>query len=302
MIKVKLYYIIMPWQIDYALLSYMQLKKSFTYLNDDVEITIDTHLNLSNYLIDWENSTLPKKFFINKFKELSQILLTDYKVNEFIYEGDDNYGLLDTYSMARGEEFDYYIPLAPDVEFDETTLSYLIEAIREIPNKYSAVITEIYKKWDWTWDDITNENFKNVPYNEWDKGDIFKLRKEINDKKQPISIQPALHHKWAAWFDIYNKAFYEELCPTQEGWVGYGPWDLYSMTLSGWAKKLFNVDVGVFILRGKVIFEYDHFTNYYKEHIKTKIGANEQRAAFEAKLPEYYQNAVNTLREKNIII
>ena len=55
MIKVKLFYLVMPWQIDYALLTNIQLKKSKYYLGSDVEITIDSHLNLSEYLIDFIN-------------------------------------------------------------------------------------------------------------------------------------------------------------------------------------------------------------------------------------------------------
>jgi hypothetical protein len=49
------------------LLSYIQFKKSKYYLDNDIEITIDTHLNLSSYLIDWDNSKLPKEFFIKKY-------------------------------------------------------------------------------------------------------------------------------------------------------------------------------------------------------------------------------------------
>ena len=76
MTKVKLFYHIMPWEIDYALLSYTQLKKSKYYLSDDVEVIIDTHLNLSNYLIDWEKSVLPKSHFVTKYNDLA-ILLKD---------------------------------------------------------------------------------------------------------------------------------------------------------------------------------------------------------------------------------
>ncbi len=36
----------MPYEIDYALLSYIQLKKSRYYLPDDVEIEIDTVMNM----------------------------------------------------------------------------------------------------------------------------------------------------------------------------------------------------------------------------------------------------------------
>ena len=64
MIHVKVFYLIMPWQIDYALLSYTQFKKSKYYLKDDVEVTIDTHLNLSSYITDWDKSKLQKSFLL----------------------------------------------------------------------------------------------------------------------------------------------------------------------------------------------------------------------------------------------
>ena len=73
----------MPYEIDYALLSYTQLKKSRYHISDDVEIEIDTVMNCSNYLIDWNKSKLPKEFFIQKFNDL-EILLKGYKVNSNI--------------------------------------------------------------------------------------------------------------------------------------------------------------------------------------------------------------------------
>jgi hypothetical protein len=66
--KLKISYHIMPYEIDYALLSYIQLKKSQYHLPDDVEIEIDTVLNMSDYLIDWDKTILPKEFFKQKFK------------------------------------------------------------------------------------------------------------------------------------------------------------------------------------------------------------------------------------------
>ena len=61
----------MPWEIDYALLSYTQLKKSKYYLPEDVNITVEPVLNLSSYIIDWDNSKLPKEYFIEKFNTIS---------------------------------------------------------------------------------------------------------------------------------------------------------------------------------------------------------------------------------------
>jgi hypothetical protein len=304
--KIKISYLIMPWHIDYALLSYTQLKKSKYYLQSDVEITIDTHLNLSNYLIDWEKSEIPKDFFIKKYNDLSSLLI-DYNHNSIIYDGDENYGLLDMQKQAYGKEFDYYINICPDIYFSEHLLYYLIEAATSIPNKYFVITPEIYKMWDYTWDEITDEKYMGVPYNEWDKGDIFDLRHNLKISNKEISLYPTQNSKWAIWFDIYNKAFYEDLCPVHNDWSGYGPWDWYSNILSEYIKSQ-GVDFQQYVLKGQTIFEYQtgplkerDFTNYYKDFLTIKIGAKEQREKFEAKMDEYLQKGYNMIKEKNII-
>lgn len=306
MTKVKIFYLIMPWQIDYALLSYIQFKKSKYHLDNDVKITIDTHLNLSSYLIDWDNSKLPKEFFIKKYNDLA-VLLKDYKHNSIIYDGDENYGLLDMQKIAYGTEFDYYIPVCPDIYFSETLIASLILAAKSVPNKYTVITPEIYKMWDHTWDEITNEKYLNIPYENWDKGDIFDVRYDLKTSSSELVLNPTQRNKWAIWFDIYNKAFYEELCPVHDDWNGYGPWDWYSLMLSEYAKSQ-GVDFQQYVLKGQTIFEYQtgplkdrDFTNYYKDFIKTKIGAKEQRDKFEAKMQEYLQKGVQQLKEKNIL-
>jgi hypothetical protein len=189
MTKVKLFYLVMPWQIDYALLTNIQLKKSKYYLGSNIEITIDSHLNLSEYLIDWENSQLPKEFFIRKYNDLAA-LLKDYKHNSIIYDGKENYGLLDMQKIAYGEEFDYYIPMCPDMYFSEHLLFSLIEAAKSVKNKYTVITPEIYKMWDSTWDEITNKKYLSVPYNEWDKGDIFDVRYDLKTSDDDLYLDP----------------------------------------------------------------------------------------------------------------
>ena len=41
----------MPWEIDYALLTFTQLKKSSYYISKKHKITIDSVLNLSSKII-----------------------------------------------------------------------------------------------------------------------------------------------------------------------------------------------------------------------------------------------------------
>ena len=117
----------MPYEIDYALLSYTQLKKSRYHIPDNIDIEIDTVMNCSDYLIDWDKTILPKQFFTQKFNDL-EILLKDYKVNSKIYEGDKCYGLLD---MQRDSYCgaDYYINITPDMYFSEHLLALMLEYI-----------------------------------------------------------------------------------------------------------------------------------------------------------------------------
>jgi len=306
MTRVKLFYHIMPWEIDYALLSYTQLKKSKYYLNEDVEVIIDTHLNLSDYLIDWENSVLPKSHFIAKYNDLA-VLLKDYTHNNIIYEGNENYGLLDMQKIAYGKDIDYYVPICPDMYFSEHLLSYLIESAKLVKNKYFVITPQIHKMWDSTWDEITDPDWMHIPYEDWYKTDIFDIRHQLKHSDKDISLIPTQKSKWAIWFDIYNKAFYEELCPVHDDWVGYGPWDWYSLMLTEHVKKL-GVDFQQYVLNGQTAFEYPigplrdrGFVNYYKDYFSIKANAPQQRTEFEAKMEEYLNKGIKMLQEKKII-
>jgi hypothetical protein len=123
------------------------------------------------------------------------------------------------------------------------------------------------------------------------------------------SLYPTEKSKWAGWFDLYNKAFYEELCPFQEDWKGYGPWDLYSLILTNHFKSQ-GVDFQQYLLQGETIWMYpsgplaknglNGFSQYYKDFIQLNDIPN-QRQKFESKLNEYLQHTIIQLKEKNII-
>ena len=151
----------MPWEIDYSMLSFTQFKKSKYHLTEDDTIEVSACLNLSSYLIDWENSKLPKQFFIDKFNQLSK-LLVDYKYTPKIYDGDELYGHLDFQRESVSKEVDFYINVCPDMYFSEYLLSYLISASKQAPNKYFVITPEINKLWDGTWDEISKKTLKQL--------------------------------------------------------------------------------------------------------------------------------------------
>ena len=170
----------MPWEIDYALLTFTQLKKSKYYINSDVNIEIDSVLNLSSYIINWDDSKLPKEYFIDKYKNISK-LLVDYKHNSKVFEENQIYGHLNLQKESKAKHVDYYINICPDMYFSEHLLSYLIQTIPYIKNKYFVVTPQISKLWDNTWDEITNSNYINIPYEKWNNVDVFDIRNNLSD-------------------------------------------------------------------------------------------------------------------------
>jgi len=306
--NIKITYHIMPWEIDYALLTFTQLKKSKYYLPEDVNITIDSVLNLSSHLINWGESKLPKEYFIEKYNTLS-ILLDCYTHNKKIYDGNELYGHLDLQHDCISPETDFYISICPDIYFSEQVIFYLIEAAKQISNKYFVITPEISKLWDYTWDEITSPQYMDIPYNKWDTVDVFNIQYNNKISNQEISLRTTQKSKWAGWCDLYNKAFYEELCPFLDEWKGYGPWDWYSMIISDYVKQQ-GVDFEQYVLQGETIFEYsvgplrgeniNGFSKYYKDMLVLNDIPN-QRQQFEPKMDGYINKTLNKLKDKNII-
>jgi len=294
----------MPWEIDYALLTFTQLKKSKYYLNDEDSIIISPCLNLSSYIINWEESKLPKEFFINKLSQIS-LLLVDYKYEPIIYDGDELYGHLDFQRESTSANVDYYINICPDMYFSEYLLSLLIESSKTIKNKYFTITPEIYKLWDNSWDEITSQKYLNVPYDKWDKVDIFDIRADLKTNSD-IILSSTQNSKWAGWFDLYNKEMWEELCAIHDDWKGYGPHDWYSLMITEYVKSQ-GVDFQQYVLRGQTIFEYSvgplkdgGFSKYYKDMLVLNNIPN-QRQIFESQMQKYLQKGIQQLKEKNIL-
>jgi len=290
-VKIKIHY--MPWEVDYALLQFMQLKKASQHLNDDIYFHIG--LNLSSHIINWDESKLPKEFFINKFNAALKMLDWAKEVNVTIYEGDELWGHLDLEKVQMDPKIDYYMSICPDMWFHEYALFYIIESAKQVKDKYFIITPEIHKLWDWTWDELVNKNYQNVSYSDWNKSDIFEIQSRILG--EPI-LQQTTRFKYAGWFDLYSKDFME-LIPIPDDWKGYGPWDYYSMLISEMAVKN-GVDIKEYVLRNQIIFEYhpnkedkSNFADYYKDLLSLNKIEN-QRQVVESKFPHYIEQWIKT--------
>ena len=295
----------MGWELDYALQTFTQLKKSKYYLSDKDTIEIDVCLNLSAYLVDWDKSKLNKDLLKARFKEYLK-LLKDYKVNATIYEENKLYGHLDHQREIVSPEVDFYITICPDMYFSEQALALLIQSSKQIKNKYFVITPEISKLWDNTWDEITNSDWMHINYDKWNEVDLFDIRAKMKSKETGITLNPTNKSKWAGWFDLYNKAMYEELCPVQDDWKGYGPHDWYSLIITEYV-KLRGVNFQQYVMRGQTIFEYPvgpfkdgGYTKMYKDLLHINDVPN-QREIFEANMKTYIDRGLKTLQEKGIL-
>ena len=295
----------MPWELDYALLSFTQFKKSKYYLDGKDTIEINPSLNLSSYIVNWEKSKISKDLLISRFNQYLK-LLEDYQVTPIIYEGDELYGHLDHQRDAMSSEVDFYISVCPDMYFSEHLLPLLINSSKQIDTKYFVLTPEIHKMWDNTWDEITNQDYLGVPYEEWNKADIFDIRSNMKNSEKSVTLETTMRSKWAGWFDLFNKEMYENLVPIQKDWNGYGPWDWYSLMITEACKKN-GVDFQQYILRGQTIFEYPigplldgGYTKMYKDLLHLNE-IPDQRKSFEFNMPQYINDGVKRLKEKGIL-
>lgn len=300
----------MPWEIDYALLTYTQLKKTKYHLPEGVNIYVETVLNLSNYTIDWEQTPFPKQYFIDKYTQLA-VLLKDYDHISRIHDNEELYGHLDLQRECIAPDMDYYLSICPDIYFSEYTLPYLIEAAKQVTNKYVVITPQISKVGDADWDEITKPQYRSIPYSDYLKVDIFDIRNDNKTKENSYTLYPTQKSKWAGWFDLYNKAFFEELCPIQSDWKGYGPWDYYSILLTNFIKTQ-KVDFQQYLFQGETIWMYptgpligsniDGFSKYYRDNIVFKEGdKHSQREVFESNMNNYLNIGLQNLKNKNIL-
>lgn len=309
----KLLFHLMPWELDHALLTIDKLKKSIYYIEPTDKIYIDTVLNLSSGIIDWDTSSLPKTYFIEKYKILCDLLNEKFIHKSFIFEGDGVYGHLDLQKTCIQPEIDYYMYICPDVDFSEYLLYYLIESAKQISNKYFILTPQIFKSWDASWDILVNEKFKDIPYEKCIDVDIHEIKHQCLDLNAP-EVKSIDRFKFAGWFDLYNKHFYEELVPVLDEWSGYGAWDFYSINVCNIAKQ-HGADVQQYILENQVIWFYDvgclrnfeeyggdgKFKTLYKNFLSLKLGRQEQRLYIDKNLNSYLNKWVEYAKQKQII-
>jgi len=195
----------LPYEIDELEQIINQLKRSSYYLNGENEYILDVSLGVSDYLVDWDKSKLPKSYFINKLHYLAgkcDWCQVDFSTNE---------NILGCVSQRRNtlkeyNDADYFIWLDTDIIFDERTLSYIENTIMMMVYSYpmTVITPEIVRIWDETWDCLVNENFMDNPLNYHKTNDPYQdcgIKGEVSIQSVSNNITGQSELKFAGgWF------------------------------------------------------------------------------------------------------
>ena len=310
--NIKILLHVMPWEISHYLLVIDKLKQSSYFLDHDDNIYIDTALNLSDGVIDWDKSKLPKEYFIEQYNKINLLINNTFNHKPFIYEGSEIYGHLNLQRNAIQENIDYYITICPDISFTEHTLPLLISSAKQIDHKNFIVTPEIFKSWDNSWDLLVNERFKGIPYDECIDHDIHKLH-HLNLDSVP-EILEVDGFKFAGWFDLFSKEAYEKTFKIPNDWNGYGPWDLYSLNIC-YLMNQHNKDIQQYNIKNSLIWFYDvgclrNLDEYgtdgqlklvYKNFISLKKDRKSQRVDIDSNLEGYLRDWYQYAKQNGIL-
>lgn len=291
---------VLPFEIDRFEHQMFELKKNAAYLTDGDEVVIDATLNLNDLLINWNESKLTKRYFIDRF--YNTLPLTDWATHHFdISENNECLGVDDKRRTAirkYATACDNFLYLDNDMFYPNTSLKYMMDAAKLITNKYYILSPQLPKLWEPSWDVLVNENYINLPFEDstcekytTDQFDIF--TKDYGD----VSLIPIDTFKMGGgWFNVIssNLLTYTDIPDS------FGPYGLDDDWVIDICKimKHNGCDVQQYILKNLVVtqsYQYE-LHRVYLDHISFNI---KQKQTFAANARKYYQIEINKFTIKN---
>jgi hypothetical protein len=253
---------LLPHELDDFEWQSKQFKIGSLYVNQN--ILIDATLNLN--LIDWNNSSLPKNFIVDKFKRIEK--LWDWCECKFnIDENKKCLGCNDARRNAiRATDADNILYLDSDLIFPENLLGMMTECSSLIDLDYYIISPQIVKLWDNTWDLLTNKNYiHNAPdLNRYYTSNPYEI---LTMDYGQSSLVPINNFKFGGgWFNLISTKLLK-LTDIPDSLGSYGVDDSYVMICCNLlATKKYNVKQ--YVIENAVVTEnYKYRLNFYKKYI-----------------------------------
>ncbi len=287
----------LPYEIDDLDKTLTQLKIASKYISKETEWVLDVTMGMSNDLIDWKKSSIPKQYFIDKFMKLSAH--TDWCMKTFRLS-DEIKGCVSQrrFTTLEYPDADFHIWLDTDIVFDERTLAYF-ESILSIVSQqthYSIVTPEIVRIWDETWDCLVNEEFINKPLNYQKDNDPYKdsgIKGEVGLESVDASIPNQPRYKFAGgWMTCLSGDLVRRI-GVPESFGHYGYEDTFIMWGSEKLMKTTDINIQQFIIKNLVVCENYKYRN--NAHYINNISAYDKREEFKKIAESHFNEELNKL-------
>lgn len=296
--KVVISIFCLPYEIDELENTLNQLKKASYYIDNKVEYVLDVTMTISDRMINWDKSSLPKKYFIDKFTKLET--QSDWCQNEF-KTSDILLGCVSQRreSLKNHKDADYFIWLDCDIQFDERTLSYMQMAMSSTSkeHEHSIITPELVRIWDDTWDILVNEEFKDKPFDYNQTNDPYKdsgIKGDISVEVVLNTNSPQSRFKFAGgWFTCISGALLRRIgIPEEFGHYGYE--DTFVMVGSEKLMRTTDIQITQFKIKNLVVCEnYKYRDN---NHYLNGLSAFDRRDEFTKKAQEGWPSALSKIK------
>lgn len=271
---------LLPQEIDWFEWQIKQLKQGSYYLEENDKVIMDVTLNLN--LIDWDQSQLPKQFFITKFKQLEK--LCDWCKTQFIIDEENKcLGCDDKRREAiHSTTADNILYLDSDLIFKPELFKYVIDAAKIVPNEYYIISPQIMKLWDNSWDCLVHQDYIDLPPSQGFLDiDPYLV---VNNQSEEISIKPINKFKFGGgWFNLLSTKLLK-LTDIPDSFGPYGIDDLYVMVCCDIMKQK-GYQIQQYVLKGITVAENMKYRwNPYKDLLYSINKQDEFRKQAEANL------------------
>ena len=273
----------MPYEIDELENTLNQLRRASYYLSGDNKWELDVSLGISDTLVNWNTSRIPKEYFTDRFVNLAKTI--DWCKGNFYISSDDINGCVSQrrFSLNKHKDADYFVWLDTDIIFDERTLSYLessIDTTKKI-TPYTIITPEIVRIWDNTWDCIVNENFLDKPLDYQKTNDPYKdsgIKGDISIESVNNSNSPQSRFKFAGgWMTCLSGELVRKI-GVPDGLGHYGYEDTFIMIVSELLQRSGTINIQQYKIKNLVVCEnYKYRDNSF---YKSFLSVNDKRQEY----------------------
>lgn len=226
--KIHLTIHIFPREIDDYEFTINQLKFASQFITN-LQIDANVILNINPNVIKWEESKLPKEYFIERFRFINKKLDWVNDLEEEISETYNGY-LEKRIGNTKLENYDAFWWQDVDLVLDDLLLYGIEYGLDNITDSKFILSPQCYKFWDSSWDVISYNPNANIIVNEFDP---FFLKRIHYNRENP-SLNKNYQIKFAGgWGTIISNDLIKEV-PFPASSQGYGREDTL---VASWALK-----------------------------------------------------------------